>query len=69
MYDIRHLIQAIGSPNGLAMYLHKSNAQIDQLVELVRGKLSKMARTTLGALTVIDVHGQYISDQEINVYL
>ncbi|XP_071616680.1 dynein axonemal heavy chain 3 [Heliangelus exortis] len=57
IYWTQEVCEAI--TNGtLPDYLEKSNLQIADIVELVRGKLSSGARLTLGALTVIDVHAR-----------
>ena len=56
MYWTTAVTEAI-QKGSLKDYLELCNGQIDQIVTLVRGKLPSMARITLGALIVIDVHG------------
>nr|CCA18047.1 PREDICTED: dynein heavy chain 7 putative [Albugo laibachii Nc14] len=44
--------------SGLKTYLLTLNDQLDHIVAIVRGDLTKLNRTTIGALIVIDVHAR-----------
>lgn len=53
-------VQDSMSKDKLAEYRSKCDKQIDEIVRLVRGPLTSGERITLGALIVVDVHGQFL---------
>ncbi|KAJ3192416.1 Dynein heavy chain 7, axonemal [Irineochytrium annulatum] len=55
----RAIIQ--GGKKGLDDFCIQLNNELSEVITLVRGDLSKMARATLGALVVIDVHARDVT--------
>ena len=51
---------------GLVEELEKQKLQLAEMTILVRGKLSKNARTSIGALTVMDVHARDVGMKMIS---
>jgi dynein heavy chain len=60
VYWTQEVTQALRDGGGASLQAcnDKLNVQLREMVDLVRGKLSKLERKTLGALTTIDVHNR-----------
>ena len=68
VYWTNEVHEAIRSgQHGLKDYYEKLTKQLEDIVELVRGKLSKQNRVTLGALVTIDVHARDVVHEMADV--
>ncbi len=55
---------AVQHLHGIREYADKCTAQLDELIDLVRGKLTKLQRSSIGAMVVLDVHAR---DMTVNL--
>jgi dynein heavy chain, axonemal len=60
VYWTQEVTEAIskGGSRGLSQYGIKCTEQLNKIVNLVRGQLSSLERSTCGSLVVIDVHAR-----------
>ncbi|KAG1706026.1 hypothetical protein DVH05_002665 [Phytophthora capsici] len=56
--DVTRALNLGNGVNGTKAYVKELNTQLEKVVMLVRGNLTKLERTTIGALVVIDVHAR-----------
>lgn len=50
---------------GLQQYYEKLSKQLNNVVEVVRGNITKLERCTLEALIVLDVHAKDVINDEL----